>query len=409
MPRSAAGRLALLGAPDLPRNVKGNMNAPSTPESTALVTAAGSGFDLTHLDAASLILGPAWERIQAFGKMMARGAVTIPKHLQGNDADCAAVTLQAIGWRMNPYAVAQKTHISQSGALGYEAQLVNAVIQASGELEGDPDYEYIGDWNKVLGKVEERRSDKGGKYYVATYTRQDEEGLGVIVKARLRGEPKARELTVMMSQAWPRFSTQWATDPKQQISYLALRKFVRLHKPGVLLGVYTNDELEPAGGGEKFMGPADVVPPGASTSTSEGAGAAARAGSAGGAPQWTDAEMAKREGKISEFYSKGKSADEIIAFYSTKGLLSDAQKQRIRALRPKDGGAAAASQSAAADQAQDVQPKVTYASVADKISKAQNVDHLADAGTLIGEVTDEQQRKELSDLYNARLAELKGA
>jgi hypothetical protein len=360
------------------------VNAPSTPESSALVAASGASFDLTQLDAASLILGPAWDRIQAFGKMMARGAITVPKHLQGNEADCAAIAMQAIGWHMNPFAVAQKTHVTKGGSLGYEAQLVNAVIQSSGALDGDPDYEYVGDWSKVLGKVREAKSDSGGKYYVATYTQEDEVGLGVTVKARLRGEMKVREITVMMSQAWPRFSTQWATDPKQQIAYLAMRKFVRLHKPGVLMGVYTNDELEPAAGGEKFMGPAEVVQPGAGAAAA--ANATTSAGTAGGLPEWSDAEMAKREGKIAEFYGKGRTADDIIAFYSQKGVLTEAQKKRIRDLQPKAGAAPAGK-----DQAEDVIPKVTYATLTDKIVHAMSLDVLAAAEDLIGQLPADQQ------------------
>ena len=46
----------------------------------------------------------------------------------------------------------------------------------------------------------------------------------------------------MMTQAYPRFSTQWATDPMQQIGYLAVRKWARRFTPDVLLGVYTPDE-----------------------------------------------------------------------------------------------------------------------------------------------------------------------
>ncbi|CAN7323214.1 recombinase RecT [Variovorax sp. LjRoot84] len=370
------------------------MNAATQPESTALAVAPDQQFDLTQLDAASLILGPSWDRIQAFGKMMARGSVTIPRHLQGNEADCTAVALQAFGWRMNPYAVAQKTHISQSGALGYEAQLVNAVIQGSGALQTDPDYEYVGDWSKVLGKVEERKSDKGGKYYVATYTKADEDGLGVIVRAQLRGESKMRELTVMMSQAYPRFSTQWATDPKQQISYLALRKFVRLHKPGVILGVYTNDEMEAPG--EKFMGSAEVVSTPAPPPPAPPPPAA-----------WPDDKLAQRFPKYQEWLAAGKTHDEIIAFAETKGTLSEAQKKKIRALKAPAGAKAdAAKVDPTTGEVTDAVPKVTYAQVADKLHAAQDRAQLAAAAELIAQVADEQQRAELTTIHARRDDEL---
>lgn len=190
--------------------------------------------------------------------LMASGRSTIPQHLQKSPADCLAVVMQAMQWGMNPFAVAQKTHVSQGGVLGYEAQLISAVISANAPvMESAPVFDFIGDWSKVLGKVEERKSDKGGKYYVATYSKADELGLGVTCKMTLRGEHVPREVTVMMSQCFPRFSTQWATDPKQQICYVAVRKWSRLFSPGVILGVYAPDELDEIT--PRHMGNAEVV------------------------------------------------------------------------------------------------------------------------------------------------------
>jgi 3-hydroxymyristoyl/3-hydroxydecanoyl-(acyl carrier protein) dehydratase len=60
---------------------------------------------------------------------MADSKATVPAHLAGKPADCLAVTMQA-QWGMNPFAVAQKTHVV-NGTLGYEAQLVNAVVSSS--------------------------------------------------------------------------------------------------------------------------------------------------------------------------------------------------------------------------------------------------------------------------------------
>lgn len=197
--------------------------------------------------ASLMIMNPAaMQEIYKFAEMMAAGRVSVPKHFQGNVADCMAVTMQSMQWGLNPFAVAQKTHMTPNGSLGYEAQLISSVVTESGAVDGDPEYIFIGDWNKVLGKVEERKSDKpgGGKYYVATYTKADEQGLGVTCRLKLKGEDKPRDLTVMMSQCYPRFSTQWATDPKMQICYVAIRKWTRLNKPGVILGIYTPDELQ---------------------------------------------------------------------------------------------------------------------------------------------------------------------
>jgi len=196
-----------------------------------------SAFDLVMNDAAM-------ERMMATANLMASAKVTIPKHLQNSPGDCMAVIMQAAQWKMNPFAVAQKTHLSQSGQLGYESQLINAVIVGGSHITGQPYYEFIGDWSKILGKVVEKVGQNGGKYFAASWDKKDEEGLGVKMIATLRGESASREMTVMLSQCYPRFSTQWATDPQQQICYLILRKFSRRYCPGAILGCYDIEELD---------------------------------------------------------------------------------------------------------------------------------------------------------------------
>jgi len=52
---------------------------------------------------------------------------------------------------------------------------------------------------------------------------------------------------------------------------------------------------------------------------------------------------------------------------------------------------------------------MTYAQVADRLNKADDADKLAVAGSLIQTVADEQQRKELTALYDKRAAELNPA
>jgi hypothetical protein len=214
---------------------------------------------------AALVLdGTSMERMMDTAKMMASAKVTIPVHLRNSPGDCMAVVIQALQWKMNPFAIAQKTHLSQSGALGYEAQLINAVIVSCGAIKGQPEFEFVGDWSKILGKAKEMKSDKGGKYYVSDWKPSDEEGLGVIVTATLRGEIDPRAVTIMLAQCWPRFSTQWATDPQQQITYVAVRKFSRRYAPGAILGVYTPEELEEIPP-EKDVTPAARRPSGAAT------------------------------------------------------------------------------------------------------------------------------------------------
>ncbi|EOX9507706.1 TPA: RecT family recombinase [Citrobacter amalonaticus] len=190
--------------------------------------------------------------ISAFAQMMSQGSATVPRHLQGNAADCMAVAMQAAQWQMNPFAVAQKTHLI-NGVLGYEAQLVNAVISRSGVLASRFEYEWYGPWEKVIGKFNIKKGEKG-EYRVPGWTMADEEGIGIIIKARLKGEDQPRELDLLLAQARVRNSTLWADDPRQQLAYLAVKRWARLFCPDVILGVYTPDELEERE--EKIINPA---------------------------------------------------------------------------------------------------------------------------------------------------------
>ena len=180
--------------------------------------------------------------MQRMAETMAGARITIPKHLAGSPGDCLAIVMQAAQWQMNPFAVAQKTHIV-NGALGYEAQLVNAVVSSSPLLSSRISYEWEGDWTGVNGKAD--KSD----------------ARAVLVSATLRGEVRPRMLRVSMAQVGEvRNSPLWISDPRQQLAYLATKRWARLHAPDVMLGVYTVDELEESR--ERAMGAAEIVPNG---------------------------------------------------------------------------------------------------------------------------------------------------
>lgn len=204
---------------------------------------------LVAKNSAALILDPAsMTSMLSLAKIMASGSSTIPKHLQRNEGDCMAIVMQAIQWQMNPFAVAQKTH-TVNGVLGYEGQLVNAVIQSSGVTKGRFEYEFYGPWEKIIGKTKvismpAKDDKKAYEFRVPDYSMIDEAGLGVRISATLKGESEPRVLDLMLVQASVRNSPLWATDPKQQLSYLAVKRWARLYCPDVILGVYTGDELE---------------------------------------------------------------------------------------------------------------------------------------------------------------------
>ncbi len=207
--------------------------------------------EITTISSTNLIMqSDAFDRVMNLATLMASGRATVPKHLQGNAADCAAVVMQAMQWNMNPFAVAQKTHLV-GAVLGYEAQLVNAVITSLAPTKDRLHYEWFGDWSKILGKFKDvesktKKDDDGlfKKYRVPNWDISAEQGLGVKVWATMKGENEPRVLELLMTQARTRNSPLWVDDPKQQLAYLALKRWSRLHCPDVILGVYSPDELE---------------------------------------------------------------------------------------------------------------------------------------------------------------------
>jgi len=266
--------------------------------------------------------GNSLDKMMRLADVMATGRATMPKHFNGNPADCLAVIMQAMQWQMNPFAVAQKTHLV-NGVLGYEAQLVNAVISSCAPVKDRLHYEWYGDWTKVVGKFEIKNGDKG-QYRVPGWKLQDEEGLGVRVWATFRGEEEPRVLDLLLAQARTRNSTLWADDPRQQLAYLATKRWSRLYCPDVILGVYSPDELEEAKPGVRDMGAADVVKPTPPASQT-------------GLPAYDDTEFATKLADWKDLIEGGKTtADRIIKMSASKVVLTEEQKQAIRDLEVTD-------------------------------------------------------------------------
>jgi hypothetical protein len=281
---------------------------------------------LVTLNPSNLILNQdAMKHMMEVGKFMSGATLTLPEAYRGNPANCLAVIIQAAQWNMNPFAVAQKTHFV-NGTIGYEAQLVSAVINASGAITEQFHFEWFGDWDKIIGKFVERESktkkDDNGyfkKYKVPGWEQKDEQGLGIKVSATLKNEKKPRELTLLLTQANVRNSTLWADDPRQQLAYLAQKRWARLYAPGIILGVYTKDELE------DYPQERDVTPQ--APSEPEPAEFYSNEEFGNNKARWKDTVLTKK-----------KSAPDLISFVESKGkLLTEAQKTEINSWKVIEG------------------------------------------------------------------------
>lgn len=299
-----------------------------------------------------------------FAEMMAKSSISVPDHLRGKPSDCLAIAMQAAQWGMNPFQVAQKTHIV-SGRLGYEAQLVNAVVQASGQIKGAFKYEYEGDGPQLKCRV----------------------------GAVLRGES---EITwgewLCIGDVTTKNSPLWKTNPKQQLGYLQTKNWSRLYCPGAILGIYSDDELidanVPLPPGTRHMGAAEEVRP----TTVAALPLYDAAQFETNLPAWLDVIASGR-----------KTPDELIDWLQTKARLTDEQKSRIRR-----GNAVDAATGAIGDQAaekpvtQAADPKV----VEKRLRAAKTVDDLDVAADQIRDVAEQAQADALTAVYRALRAQL---
>lgn len=339
--------------------------------------------------------------MQALADMMAGAAIAIPQHFRGKPADCLAVVMKAAQWGMNPFDVAGKTHVV-NGQLGFEAQLINAIVQTSGAIQGRFHYEYRGDGQNVECRV----------------------------GATIRGE---REITwgewLNAASVTTKNSPLWKTNPKQQLGYLQVKNWSRAYTPGAILGVYSDDELEdmPARdmGAAEVVTEAETVPP-ANTRTQAlkeqlGAGAKHKVTlqqvldglEAATTPEelLAAAELAKKLQSSGDKKTAGdaylarlhalKEATTAQTIDQSTGEIHDPDDDMLRDVEQAEKNIAQAGQAG-----KFIAP--TYAQVADKINKAANEDDLAAAADLIQYVESEIQQRELGAVYKAKAAEFKG-
>lgn len=353
----------------------------------------------TQMSAVSIMMDDrAMDRLERTANLMASNRCSIPQHLRGSVGDCFAVAMQAAQWGMNPFAVAQKTHLV-NGTLGYEAQLVASVINNSGLIQDRFNFEWFGPWEKIVGKFKEvesrtKKDDNGNakKFIVPAWRQEDEQGLGVKVWATVKGESAPRELTLLMTQARTRNSTLWTEDPKQQIAYLAQKRWARLYAPDVILGVYTPDELVESP--TKHMGSVDEVPaPPAADIPPQLMNQAREA---------ADKGMAAYQ----KFWGEAGPDNRKLLAKEHEGLKARAQQaDNERTLDNPPSPAPAPAQTVT-----DLEPKqVTAEGVRKRMTDAKNEDALNVAADWIGEVDNPAERAELSAYYDQRLNEIRGA
>lgn len=206
----------------------------------------------TASPALQIMLDPVmYEKAKHIAGMLAKARGFTPKHLIDCPEACFAVVIRSLTWKLDPFAVAQSTfQIPGTDRVGYEGKLIQAILENSGKLEGNVRFDYFGDWDKIEGVFEFKQNNQGKPYPVAAWPKEDEDGLGVVVSCQVKGEVERREFRFNLKQAYPRNSTLWATDPRTQLGYTAVRRFANTAAPGLIMGVpFDTDDMRLVGSG----------------------------------------------------------------------------------------------------------------------------------------------------------------
>lgn len=148
-------------------------------------------------------------------KFMAACQEGVPPHCRGNVGICLRVTFQAVEWQMSPFSVADMSFIV-SGRLGYQSQLLHAVVEGRAPLMHRLECEYLGDG-------ENRQCIVRGHFITGDL--------------REYISPKIKDIKIKNSPLW-------VADPDQQLFYFASRSWARKWCPDVLLGCYTREEIQ---------------------------------------------------------------------------------------------------------------------------------------------------------------------
>jgi len=177
--------------------------------------------------------------LEVISTRLARGQIAVPAHCRDNPGTVFALCLQALEWGIPIMSVINKSYVPKNGdRIGYESQLIHAVIEKNAPLKSRLRYE-------IIGEGDERRCKVWGTFKGETephtYT---SETLGKLHPGHITKDNK-RYVTG---------SQLWDDAPEVQMFYSASRQWARLFCPDVLLGAYAPEELEAAP-------PIDVTPP----------------------------------------------------------------------------------------------------------------------------------------------------
>lgn len=172
-------------------------------------------------------------RFEHYGRIAAvmANASLVPNSLRGQTreeavANCFMVINQADRWGLDPFAVAQCASVV-SGKLMWEGKLISAVIKS--KLGLDLHFYFTG----------EKGSD-AYRAYVSDVPFTEE----IVAKLEPGKSPLGLRVIDGSVAEWKTTNDNWKKQPDMQLRYRGARVWCRAYEPAIMLGVYTDDEME---------------------------------------------------------------------------------------------------------------------------------------------------------------------
>lgn len=206
--------------------MNGDLTTIAHVESRDLATVLPSAVQM--IDPAKHFLPVSWELIEQAAELVSTCPGLAPQF--ADPRNCRFIAYQAARWGMDPIAVANKTYFmprkggANAGLLvGYEAQLIMALINSDPSLTRALDFTY---------GYENPAQPMAALRYCNAF-------------AYVKGDPEPRVVrSPTVARIKVKNSPLWFSDPDQQLAYYTGRSWGRRHRPGRILGVYEREELE---------------------------------------------------------------------------------------------------------------------------------------------------------------------
>ena len=340
-------------------------------------------------------------------------------------ANCVIALDMSQRMNANPLMIMQNLHVIE-GRPSWSSQFIIAAINNSGKFSPLRfDLEWLDEIDATFSTyewIDNRKIEQKHKVRIKN-ARCVAWATELATGQRLESAPVTMEMAV--AEGWyGKNGSKWKSMPDLMMRYRSAAFFGRIYAPELLMGLPTAEEthdvftVDEAGAVSQTR---QAVPRSAGTVNTE-------TGEIEPVTYPQEKFDANLSGWADMIAAGRKTADTLIAFVESRpgtAPFTDAQKAALRELgkqpgkpdeskadetpnkAPKAKGKPEDAPAQPGQPVTDVQPKgeapkFTFAQVADRLNKAQDLDALYIAGDLIGEVVDPEHRTELTELFESR-------